>query len=61
MELPDGYRLERDPELLVLRADNGRFVAAFSTVGATEGAVWEAAWNDVPSRDEHVPVDTSLE
>ena len=59
MDLPEGYSLERDQEVLVLRADGGRFVAAFSARGVTEEAVWEAAWSDVPSHD--LPVDSKPE
>jgi hypothetical protein len=44
--LPDGYHLERDADLLVLRGRGERFVAAFSALGATEEAVWGAAWDD---------------
>lgn len=44
MSLPAGYYLERDPDVLVLRADGGRFVAAFGVPG--EAAVREAAWED---------------
>jgi hypothetical protein len=42
--LPEGYRLERDPEVLPLVAGGGLLVAAFSARGATEGAVREADW-----------------
>lgn len=44
--LPAGYRVEHDPDVLVLRADDGRFVAAFGIRGATKESVWAAAWQD---------------
>jgi hypothetical protein len=44
--LPEGYRVERDPDVLVLRADDGRFVAAFGIRGATEESVRVVAWQD---------------
>ena len=45
--LPAGYYIERDPDVLVLRAEGGRFVAAFCAPWAAEGAAREAAWDDV--------------
>ena len=45
-DLPSGYSVERDPDVLVLKADCGRFVAAFSPLGTTEDVVREAAWKD---------------
>jgi hypothetical protein len=46
-ELPFGYYLERDAELLVLRRSDGSFVAAFNVRGLNlfdvELAVWEDA------------------
>ena len=46
-ELPFGYYLERDAELLVLRRSDGAFVAAFNLGGMSlfdvELAVWEDA------------------
>jgi LuxR family maltose regulon positive regulatory protein len=38
-ELPNGYYLERDPDVLVLRRLDGSMVGAFSTRGATTEAV----------------------
>jgi hypothetical protein len=35
--LPEGYRLERDPDVLLLLAGDGRLVAAFSARGARQG------------------------
>lgn len=43
VSLPEGYRLERDPDLIVLRDNHGRFVAAFSARGATRDAIEGAA------------------
>ena len=45
-ELPPGYRLDRDPELLILRCPDGTIVAAFSVRGATAEAIQKAAWKD---------------
>lgn len=44
--LPPGYHLERDPDLLLLRRSDGSVVAAFSVRGATEEAVEQAVWED---------------
>lgn len=44
MTMPDGYRIERDSDALVLRTDDGTSVAAFVVRGATEANVLEAAW-----------------
>lgn len=44
--LPDGYRIELDPDVLVLRADDGRFVAAFGIRRATDESVRGVAWQD---------------
>ncbi len=43
LELPAGYYLERDPDLLTLRRLDGSVVAAFSALGATLGAIRRAA------------------
>jgi hypothetical protein len=45
-ELPPGYSVERDPDLLVLRRPDGTIVAVFSVRGATVEAVEKAAWED---------------
>jgi hypothetical protein len=42
--LPEGYRLAREADVLLLLAGHGRLVAAFSARGATQGTVEEAAW-----------------
>ena len=45
--LSGGYRLDgTDPDVLVLRREDGSFVAAFSAWGATEEAVRRAAEED---------------
>ena len=45
-ELPFGYYLERDAELLVLRRSDGSFVAAFDVGGASLFEVELAVWED---------------
>lgn len=38
--LPAGYRLdETDPDVVVLRREDGSSVAAFGALGATEGSI----------------------
>ena len=44
--MPAGYRVERDPDVLVLRAEDGRFVAAFGVGGGSEWAVRAVACQD---------------
>ena len=44
--LPLGYRLRRDPDLLHLLKPDGSVAAAFSAKGANEEAVELAAWED---------------
>jgi hypothetical protein len=45
--LPDSYYLdESDPDVLVLRRQDGIFVAAFSAQGATREGIVEAAKED---------------
>ena len=44
--LPLGYRLWRDPDLLVLLRPDGSVAAAFSARGANQEAVELAAWED---------------
>ena len=39
LQLPGGYNLERDPDLLILRRPDGSMVGAFSPRGAASGAV----------------------
>jgi hypothetical protein len=45
--LPESYYLdESDPDILVLRRQNGSFVAAFSASGATREGIVQAAKED---------------
>jgi hypothetical protein len=39
LDLPTGYYLERDPEVLILRRIDGSMVGAFSARGAVPEAV----------------------
>jgi hypothetical protein len=46
-ELPSTYYLdESDPDILILRRQDGTFVAAFSSQGATKEGIVEAAMED---------------
>jgi DNA-binding SARP family transcriptional activator len=55
LELPTGYYLERDPDVLILRRLDGSMVGAFSARGAAPeavlGAIEEAAPRRPPSAD----------
>jgi hypothetical protein len=42
----DYYLDESDPDVVVLRRQDGTFVAAFSTSGVTEAGILEAAKED---------------
>jgi DNA-binding SARP family transcriptional activator len=59
IELPTGYYLERDPDILILRRLDGSMVGAFSTRGAAPEAVRKAAEESpsqrAPSRRGEVP------
>ena len=44
--LPLGYRLRRDPDLLLLLRPDGSVAATFSARGANEEDVELAAWED---------------
>ena len=46
VELPFGYYLELDADLLILRRSEGTFVAAFSTRGVDLFEVELMAWED---------------
>ena len=46
LRLPQGYYLERDPDIWTLRRPDGGFVAAFSTRGAVAETIEAAAWED---------------
>ena len=45
-QLPFGYYLERDADLLVLRRSDGSFVAAFNVRGVDLFEVELMAWED---------------
>jgi hypothetical protein len=53
VSLPEGYRLERDPDVLLLLDGDGRSVAAFSARGARKGAVEETAWEAYETPRQH--------
>ncbi len=46
MDLPPSYRLDEDPDLLMLLRPDGSVVAAFSARGADTLEVIAAAWED---------------
>ena len=46
-DLPPGYTLREDPDLLVLLRPDGSVVAAFSAGGADPMEVIAAAWEDL--------------
>jgi hypothetical protein len=54
--LPLGYRLRREPDLLLLLRPDGSVAAAFSARGANEEAVELAAWEDRGGGDRSVLV-----
>jgi hypothetical protein len=45
-DLPPGYRIGEDPDLLVVLRPDGSEVAAFSALGADPLEVIAAAWAD---------------
>ncbi len=45
-DLPPGYRLREDPDILLLLRPDGSLVAAFSARGADPLEVIAAAWED---------------
>lgn len=45
-DLPPGYRLGGDPDILLLLRPDGSMVAAFSARGADPAEVFAAAWED---------------
>ena len=50
--LPPGYVLdESDPDILILRRDDGSFVAAFSARGATREGILKAVEEDCAEKD----------
>ena len=50
VRLPRSYYLERDPDLIVLRRGDSRFVAAFSARGAAREEIERAAREDLRLR-----------
>jgi hypothetical protein len=46
VNLPSGYHSYLDPEMLVLRREDGSTVALFSSRGFVAEAVEQAAWED---------------
>jgi hypothetical protein len=55
-ELPTSYYLdESDPDVLILRRQDGTFVAAFSAQGATREGIVEAAKEDYRNLLERMP------
>ena len=52
MVLPPGYRLEMDPEVLILRGDDGSMVAVFSAPSADPEEVKREAEKDYRRRGE---------
>ena len=47
MRLPFNYTLdESDPDIVILRREDGSFVAAFSATGASKEGIREAAMED---------------
>ena len=54
--LPLGYRLRREPDLLLLLRPDGSVAAAFSARGANEEAVELAAWEDRGGEDPSILV-----
>ena len=54
--LPLGYRLRREPDLLLLLRPDGSVAAAFSARGANEETVELAAWEDRGGEDPSILV-----
>jgi DNA-binding SARP family transcriptional activator len=61
LELPSGYYLERDPDILILRRLDGAMVGAFSARGAVPEAVRQTVEETIEhdQRWEHPPADHS--
>jgi DNA-binding SARP family transcriptional activator len=55
LELPTGYYLERDPDLLILRRFDGAMVGAFSARGAIPEAVRQTAVETIEEDDRWQP------
>lgn len=55
-KLPSSYYLdESDPDILVLRRQDGTFVAAFSAQGATREGIVDAAMEDYQALESQKP------
>ena len=52
IQLPPGYWLERDADILILRRPDGSIVAAFSARGAEPSEVERAAAEDRQQRED---------
>ncbi len=61
LELPTGYYLERDPDLLILRRLDGTMVGAFSARGAIPEAVRQTAVETIEEDDRWQPPADSSE
>ncbi len=46
LRLPQGYYLEKDPDIWTLRRPDGHLVAAFSARGVVAETIEGAAWED---------------
>jgi hypothetical protein len=58
LELPTGYYLERDPDLLILRRLDGAMVGAFSARGAVPETVRQTAVETIEEDDQwQLPAD----
>jgi hypothetical protein len=55
LELPPGYRLERDPDTLILHRPDDTVVARLSVWGFVGEIVEEAAWEDCLARGYAAP------
>jgi hypothetical protein len=56
LQLPSTYYLdESDPDILMLRREDGTFVAAFSPQGATREGIVEAALEDYRTMETRKP------
>ena len=54
--LPPGYYLDRsDPEVLILRSEEGALVARFSTLGYAAESIEREAWEDHRQRNMRPP------
>jgi hypothetical protein len=50
--LPPGYHLDRsDPDVLILRSEEGEVVARFSATGYVAESIERAAWEDHERRN----------